>query len=119
MSTTTFPAPDPSAIVDGEKPVAWSITWRGLKFDESQLTGQHLSVLSLIAGTDDFTSLDVDPRHGHQRLMMMIAACVVVAAANSVGVGFDTDDVAALVAEAVEEVASAPAEEILGSLHFG
>jgi hypothetical protein len=119
MSTATFPAPDPSTIAAGEKPVAWSIVWRGLKFDESQLTGQHLSVLSLISGTDDFTTLDVDPRHGHQRLMMMIAACVVVAAANSVGDEFKTDDVAALVAEAVEEVASAPAEEILGALHFG
>ena len=118
MSTTTFPAPDPSAMVDGEKPVAWSITWRGLKFDESQLTGQHLSVLSLIVGSDDFSALDMDPRHGHQRLMMMIAAFVVVEAAVSSTDG-GADAVGALVAEVMQEVASASAEEILGSLHFG
>jgi len=119
MSSTTFSAPDPSTMVAGEKPVAWSITWRGLEFDESQLTGQHLSVLSLIAGSDDFTTLDVDPRHGHQRLMMMISAVAVVDACMAVSGGVDADDIGNLVAETVAAVAAAPAEEILGSLRFG
>jgi hypothetical protein len=119
MSTATFPAPDPSTIAAGEKPVAWSIVWRGLKFDESQLTGQHLSVLSLIVGSDDFSALDIDPRHGHQRLMMMIAAFVVVEAAAVSEADGGAEAVEALVAEAMQEVASASAEEILGALHFG
>jgi len=111
--------PDQSTRVDAVRPGSWSISWRGLHFSEEDLTGQHLSVLSLIAGNDDFASLDVDPRHGHQRLMMVIAACVVVAATSTVGDDFGAADVAGLVAEAVNEVASAPAEEILGALTFG
>jgi len=92
----------------------WKITWRGKTWAESDLTGRHLSVLSLITGRDDFDALEMSPTQGHQRLMMMIAACMVVDA-GAVG---DTDEAAALMAESMDEVANAPVEEILGALTF-
>lgn len=109
--------PDPSTFVAGAEPGSWVLAWRGKKFAESDLTGQHLSVISLISGSDDFASLDVDPRHGHQRLMMVLAAFIAVDATASLG-DVDEATVAGLVAEAVESVSAASAEEILGSLTF-
>ncbi len=114
---SNFAPPDPSTAVPA--PGEWAINWRGLRFSESGFTGQHLSVLSLIAGTDQFDTLDIDPRHGHQRLMMVISACVVVAATKSMPEDAGEEDVVNLVAEAVSEVSAAPAEEILGALTFG
>lgn len=100
------------------RPGTWSISWRGLHFGEEDLTGQHLSVLSLIVGTDNFVELDIDPRKGHQRLMSMIAAVIAVRAVEEAGDASEAD-VAALVARCIETVAAAPAEEILGSITFG
>jgi len=99
------------AVAPGE----WVITWRGRVWHESDLTGKHLSVLSLIAGRDDFDTLEMDPRLGHQRLMMLIAAlrCVEEAKATDAE---DPDDVAALMAQCIEEVSEASVEEILGAL---
>jgi len=110
--------PDQSTRVDAVRPGSWSISWRGLHFSEEDLTGQHLSVLSLIVGSDDFSALDIDPRNGHQRLMMMIAAFVVVRAAASANDG-SAEAMGGIVAGVMEDVASAPVEEILGSITFG
>jgi hypothetical protein len=114
---SNFSPPDISTAAPA--PGEWAISWRGLRFSESGFTGQHLSVLSLIAGTDEFDTLDIDPRHGHQRLMMVIAACVVVSATKTMPEDAGQEDVVNLVAQAVAEVSSAPAEEILGALTFG
>ena len=96
-----------------QQTATWRITWRGRTWGESDLTGRHLSVLSLLTGRDDFDQLDMDPRQGHQRLMMMITACLVVDAGGAVE---DPDEVATKVAQCMDEVSSAPVEEILGSL---
>ena len=98
-------------------PAPWRITWRGDTWNESDLTGQHLAVLALIAGRDDFDMLEMTPTNGHQRLMMMITACVVVS--HSAGADpKDADEVAAMVAESVDEVSKASVDEILGALTF-
>lgn len=115
---STLAPPDPSTLAGSVRPGSWSIEWRGMRFAESDLTGQHLSVLSLIVGTDDFAELDVDPRKGHQRLMTMIAAVTAVKAVEAAG-DLSEDAVALLVARCIETVAAAPAEEILGAITFG
>ena len=84
---------------------------------EADITGKHLSVLALIAGRDDFDMLEMSPTNGHQRLMMMITACVAVDAAEAVSSG-DTDEIAEVVAESVDEVSKASAEKIIGALMF-
>jgi len=73
--------------------------------------------LSLISGTDDFNSLDVDPRHGHQRLMMVLTAFVVVDRVRVAGTN-DADAVAAIVAESIADVSAASVDEILGAIQF-
>ena len=115
----TLSSPDISTATELPRPGEWSIQWRGNTYGEADVTGQHLAVLALIAGTDDFESLDIDPRHGHQRLMMMIASVVAVASVESLGADADEDDIAGQVAHAVAEVSAASVDEILGALRFG
>lgn len=116
---TTLAPPNPETLVDVPRPGSWAIEWRGRTVTEADISGQHLSVLSMISGTDDFASLDVDPRHGHQRLMLMIAAIDVVAAVNEMGDDVsDEDAVANVVAASVAAVSKASADEILGALRF-
>lgn len=93
----------------------WSLHWRGQVFHESDLTGRHLSVLSLMTGRDDFDALDMNPTLGHQRVMMMISAFLAVQAGFQAG---DPDAAADVIATVMAEVADAPAEEILGSIRF-
>ena len=95
----------------------WTITWKDRVWTESDVTGKHLAVLSLIAGRDDFDLLEMSPANGHQRLMMMISACVAVEAAESIS-SEDADEIAKVVAESVDEVSRASADEILGALTF-
>lgn len=112
---TTLQAPNPTTVVDLPRPGAWSLHWRGRTFRESQLTGQHLATLALLTGSDDFAALDVDPRHGHQRLMQMLMAFRTVE--ESAGVE-DEDALAAVVAATISEVSTASVDEILGSLRY-
>ncbi len=114
---TTLEAPNPITAVDLPRPGAWSLHWRGKTFHESHVTGQHLATLALLTGSDDYESLDVDPRHGHQRLMQMLAACVCVDAVRTSGVD-DADQVAVIMASAIDEVSKASADELLGSLRY-
>lgn len=95
----------------------WRITWRDKTWTEDDMTGQHLAVLALVAGRDDFDMLEISPSNGHQRLMMVISAFVAVdrtGAANPE----DADEVAAVVAESVDEVSRASVVEILGALSY-
>jgi hypothetical protein len=112
---TVLEAPDTSTGVDLPRPGGWSLHWRGRVFRESDMTGQHLATLALISGRDDFELLDIDPRHGHQRLMSVLTAFVVVEASQSVA---DEDELAAVVASKVAEVAKASVDEILGAIQF-
>lgn len=114
----TLSMPDVATLAELPRPGAWSIQWRGNTYGEADVTGQHLAVLALIAGTDDFESLDIDPRHGHQRLMMMIAAVAAVASVEALGADADEGAVADQVAKAVAEVSAASVDEILGALRF-
>jgi hypothetical protein len=116
---TILAPPDQTTLVDAPQPTTWTIVWRGLTCGEADIVGQHLSVLSLISGTDDFAALDIDPRGGHQRLMMMIATIVAVNEVGSLEDVTDDEAVAGVVATAIASVSAAPAEEILGSLRFG
>jgi len=110
---TTLEAPNPTTAVDLPRPGGWTIRWRGARWTDADVTGQHLATLALLSGTDEFDSLDIDPRHGHQRLMSMLMALVCVQRAqNAVG----ADDVADTLAVALDEVAKASADEILGAL---
>jgi hypothetical protein len=117
--TDTLSISDVTTATELPTPGEWSIHWRGKTYGEAGITGQHLAVLALIAGTDDFESLDIDPRHGHQRLMMMIAAVATVEAVTSLGADVEEGAVEAQVAQAVADVSAAPVEEILGALRFG
>lgn len=92
----------------------WRIVWRGRTFCEVDLTGQHLSTLALLTGTDSYDSLDLDPRHGHQRLMQMICAFVAVESAETA----EPDEVPGRMATAIEQVSKASADEILAALRF-
>lgn len=114
---TILESPDTATAVDLPHPGAWSLHWRGLTFDESQLTGQHLATLALLTGTDDYESLDVDPRHGHQRLMQLLTTVVAVHAVRSSGTD-DADQVALVMADAINQVSSASVDEILGALRY-
>ena len=96
----------------------WRITWRGNTWTESDLLGRHLAVLAMINGRDDFTSIEIDPTQGHQRLMQMITAFVAVEAAESLGDDQDADAVAMTVAVALKEIADATVDEILGALTY-
>lgn len=96
---------------------AWSLHWRGRVFSESMVTGQHLATLALLTGSDDYANLDIDPRFGHQRLMQMLTVFVCIDAVRTSGVT-DADQVALLMADAIDEVSKASADELLGSLHF-
>jgi len=111
--------PDPTTVINLPRPGEWSITWRGSTLHESELTGQHLAVLSLITGSDSYEDLDIDPRDGHQRLMMMLSAVAAVAATEGLDENADADAVAHIVAEAMMSVTKASVDEILGSLNFG
>ena len=89
----------------------WRITWRGRTWTESDLKGRHLSIMFLLTGRDDFDQVELDPRLGHQRLMLVISALLV-------GDVEDTGDVERLVAESRSEVANASVEEIYGALSY-
>ena len=108
----------PDVSTRSAEPGSWSLLWRGHRLDESELTGQHLSVLSLITGTDDFRELEIDPRHGHQRLMMLLAVIEIVAKTEAMGAGAGEDAIAGVITDAMASVASAPATEILGALRL-
>lgn len=112
---TIIEAPDPTTAVDLPRPGAWTIRWRGSRWTDADVTGQHLATLALLSGSDDFDSLDPDPRHGHQRLMQMIMALVCVQRAEN---GTEVEDVTHTLAVALDEVAKASADEILGALAF-
>lgn len=112
---TTLEAPNPTTSVDLPRPGAWSLHWRGRTFHESQVTGQHLATLALLTGSDDFEALDIDPRHGHQRLMQMLMAFLTVEAAGDVA---DGDELAGVIATTIDEVARASVDELLGALVY-
>lgn len=93
----------------------WSIEWRGRRWHESELTGQHLANMAILLGRDDFDMLDLHPGAGFQRLMNMIAVFVAVDAAGDA----EPDEVQEKMAMAIAEIAEASAEEILGAVRFG
>lgn len=93
----------------------WRITWRGSSWGESDLKGKHLAVLALMTGRDDWDALEIDPRNGHQRLMMMISALVTVDRTEGTDIE-DPEVIATQLAESMSEVSEAPAEEILAAL---
>jgi len=105
---TTLAPPDRQSAVF----LGWSLHWRGKVFTESMLTGQHLSVLALLTGTDSFESLDINPGSGHQRLMQLLAAFVAV----DTGATASGND--AVLALAIAEISTASAEEIIGALRY-
>lgn len=119
MTTTMLAAPPrgPSAQLPAPPSTAdgWSIVWRGRVWRESELTGQHLATLALLTGSDDYETLDIDPRHGHQRLMQMIAAFVCVD--ETAGLA-DAGDAAEAITLAIQQVSKASADEILGALRL-
>lgn len=112
--TDLMAPPDPTT----RKHPGWTLTWRGRRFHDSDLTGRHLSTLAILTGTDQFDTLDISPVTGHQRLMFMIAAFLAVDAADMVDTSADDaeDQAAQIVARAVGEVSHASADEILGAL---
>lgn len=110
---TTLEAPNLTTAVDLPRPGGWAIRWRGSRWTDADVTGQHLATLALLSGTDDFDSLDIDPRHGHQRLMSMLMALVCVQRAQGC---IDVEDVTNTLAVALDEVSKASADEILGAL---
>ncbi|MEM9516041.1 MAG: hypothetical protein AAGA42_14410 [Actinomycetota bacterium] len=107
--------PSGATTTDADPEWGWRITWKGRSWTDQDLTGQHLSVLSLIVGSDEYELLDMDPRQGHQRLMNMIAALQVVA--HSVDVD-EVDALAGVLAKAINEIRETSAVEILGSIEF-
>lgn len=108
-----LPPPAPGATpVDLPAPHRWRIEWRGNTYLETDLRGEHLAVLGLLHGDDNWENLDItahDPLKGPVRLMMMIVAFHAVAHQMSDAAG---------VASIVADVSSSPAEEILAALHF-
>lgn len=112
----SFAPPIPDTDVDQAPPARpWRLDWRGQSYAEGQLTGQHLSTLALLTGQDHYEALDLNPRAGHQRLMMVLTAFEVV---RRVKLAADEADAEAIVAEVVADVAAAPAEEILAALRY-
>lgn len=98
---------------------SWRITWQGKSWTDADLTGQHLAALALISGDDRFETLQVSedeirayPALGHQRLMNLLGALVVVDTADTFG--DDRDELAA----ALAEISEAKADEILGCVSF-
>lgn len=117
MSTMTAPSvpklPPPTGAPVGAPSSAWALFWRGRAYNESDLTGQHLAFLALLTGSDDYEALDINPLAGHQRLMQMLTAFVCVE--RTAGI----DDPAMAgdeMAAAIQEVAKASVDEILGAL---
>lgn len=104
----------------------WSIHWRGRVWHESDLTVQHLAVMALLTGDDDFASLDLAapedhpawerfkhahaPWRGYMRLFFTLVAFLAVEREKGDG---------AALAEIVHELQSATAEELLGCLQPG
>ena len=112
---TTLEAPDIATGVNLPRPGAWSLHWRGRVFREADLTGQHLSTLALLSGSDDYSALDLDPRNGHQRLMQMLMAFLTVEASAKTS---DPDDLSRVIASMIDVVAQAPVDELLGALRY-
>lgn len=106
---TDLPAPSTAANHPG-----WSIVWRGKTWHESDLRGQHLSVMALLQGRDDFDMLDMHPGAGFYRLMSMITVFAAVDASDDAA----PDEVDQKMALAIAEVADASAEKILGAFRF-
>lgn len=112
MTTTDMPPPTGPPVTALAPPKSWRIEWRGRSFRESDLTGEHLAVLAVLNGQDDWSQLDmaqVSPTLGPVRLMLMIAAFLVVDA--------QTDD-PGRIAETIDLVRKTPAEALLAALHF-
>lgn len=107
--------PPPAPPVAPEVP-GWTIEWRGRRWHESDLTGKHLALYALLTGSDDYEALDINPLHGHQRLMQTIT--VLVAADDTIGVE-DPGAAADVLTRTIDEVSGASADEILGALRFG
>lgn len=98
---------------------SWRITWQGKSWTDADLTGQHLAALALISGDDRFEGLRIEadeikayPALGHQRLMNLLGALVVVDTADTFG--DDQDELAA----ALDEIRQASADDILGCVEF-
>lgn len=103
--------PDP-ATIDRRlpEPGSWRITWRGRVWHESDITGEHLALIALITGEDDWRALDlaeIDPKRGPYRLMLMITALVAVA---------DRADDERKLARIIRDVREATVAELLDAL---
>lgn len=104
----------------------WSIHWRGRVWHESDLTVQHLAVIALLTGDDDFATLDLTdpedhpawerfrlthaPWRGYMRLFFTLVAFLAVERERGDG---------AALAGIVRELQSATADELLGCLQRG
>lgn len=98
---------------------AWRITWRGKQWTDLDLTVQHLGVLALLSGNDDWESLDVEHgiaaaragvMDGYMRLVNMLCAFAFV---DRVPEGTPEDDAQELGAKAIDEVRKVTAVELL------
>lgn len=106
------------------KPVdwTWKITWRGKSWTDADLTGQHLAVLVMMSGSDEWGQLSIpealakakaEVLDGFMRLFYMLAAFVVVDRVPD-----DTPEAEAheMTVRALDEIRKASAEEIIGAI---
>ena len=116
MTTTMAWAPPASPNLP-----AWTITWRGHSWADTDVTVEHLAALAVISGDDSFGSLNLNPvvirdypGEGYMRLVFMLSALAVVEACD----GLDGAEAEAMSVRVLSEIKKATADSVLGCIRF-
>lgn len=121
VTKTKAPPRKPKAPPKTVEDWSWRITWRGQSWTDNDLTVQHLGVLALLSGGDEWTDLDLEAAleqarlevvDGYQRLVNMVCAFVIV---DQVPDGLPEDAAHQRTVIAMNGVRKAPAVEMIGA----
>jgi hypothetical protein len=121
----TLTPPDLSTHVELPAPSwSWRITWRGRSWTDLDLTAQHVAVLVILNGRDDWLDLSMtDAVHeavsgvvdGPMRLVNMVCALVSV---DRTPEGTPDELASVATAHAISEVRAVPIVEIISAITF-
>lgn len=106
-----------------DRVVTWRIEWQGRSFGWEDVTVNHLAIVALLCGHDEWESLgphQVDPTTGYMMAAYLLTAFLVLARADERGIDASSDDDAAasLMAEVLAEVRQIRAADLADAVHY-